>query len=255
MDFVDKVKLAKVSDCILIRCLVERDGQYRFLLVELLSDTHSRDVDFVLAQHRAKMADNAGTVFVEDNDDRALRSYLGVEAVDFDDAQQLFAEDRAGNGASNFVGDNLRGKTGSDVFGRRVFGFVDTDAAFLREDRRIDQIQRHFKMLLQQADGEIERYGLERHFGDSAAILDLDLFDLSRRDSAEHDADSTGKLGILENQRRNSPGSRRSVEGVPDGIAAQRVHQYLSGFDRDFDLGLFGACAEVRGNEAIGDNP
>jgi len=91
----------------------------------------------VLAQHGAEMADNSGTVLVKDYHNCPLRGDLGVEAINLDDSQQLFAEDRAGNSACNLVGDNSCGKAGRNVFRRRVFGFVDTYSSFFGKDRRI----------------------------------------------------------------------------------------------------------------------
>ena len=163
-NFVNKVELAKVIDGIFIGGLIERDGQYRFLLVEFLSDAHRAILILCLPSSVPDwpMTPGRSSLKIMTTAPCGVISTLkpSISMI----RSNCLAEDRAGDGAGNFVGNDLCGEAGRDVFGRRVFGYVDADASFFGEHGGIDHIERHFEMFLEQADGEVERYGLDEAF-------------------------------------------------------------------------------------------
>jgi len=134
---------------------------------------------------RADRTDNAGLVVVEDDQYRAGRCHLDVEAVNFNDSQQLFTEYRAGYSPRYFIRHHPGAEARCHVFYFRIFAFIDTNASLPGQDRRIYHIQRNIEVFPQQADNKTKCYAFYSGLGNGSAIPDADLLNFAGSDSAE----------------------------------------------------------------------
>src|SRR5687767_410810 len=122
--------------------LVDRDQGHRLAAGFAPAEMEGADIDSGLAETGTEPADEAGRVLVDDIDHLALKLGFYRDSENLDQARRSIAEQRARDGARAVGGRGGHSNEGMIVALPVVPYLAKVEAAFLRQERRVDHVHR-----------------------------------------------------------------------------------------------------------------
>lgn len=210
------------------------------------------DVDRVLAEDRADLADDAGDVVVADGDEGAVERGLDVDAVVGEQAGRVAVEHGGGGAgvAGGGVEDDLEDRA-CTAGGELLLVFLDADAALLGDGRGVDAVGGAALLLAvalsvgeDAGDGGVaDEVGFAG--GEAAGVGDLDVLQVSRRRVGEEVTQALGHLDVGGDLDVLLVREGGQVDRVLDDAELEVVADLHGELDADGLLGFVGGSCDV----------
>ncbi len=208
------------------------------------------DVDAGLAEDGADTADDSGDVAIAQVDDRPFRPELERQPVDLDHSGVLPREEGGVGPAGRGAGERQAERAGVDA-GLLVPRLADREAAVLRDEHRVDVVDRFGRVRLERALDRGHRDRAKQVLRQSPGFYGQPR-EMARNQRRKKVGRALGQPHPAGSAARVLGSAERKVHRRNVGSSGERLEKRLDRLGRDPLLGLDRGGAEVRRRDDVG---